>query len=82
MQHRVYYNEGAQTIRHVPVDRRGRAVRVTSATYTLVDLRESEDGTERELGSGAATVGSVNTLLTAAAGAATADPLLSHRLAG
>lgn len=76
MQHRVYYNEGAQTIRHVPVDRRGRAVRVTSATYTLVDLRESEDGTERELGSGAATVGSVNTLLTATAGAAMANPRL------
>lgn len=75
-QHRVIYNEGAQTLRHVPVDRRGRVRAVASATYTLVDLRETESASERELAAGSATVGAVNTLLTAAVGAGTADPTL------
>lgn len=73
MQHRVIYNEGAQTIRHVPVDRRGRVRRVTSATYSIVDLRHSDASPDRDIGSGAATVGAVNTLLTSAAGAGTED---------
>lgn len=76
MQHRVIYNEGAQTLRHVPVDRRGRVRPVASATYTLVDLRETEESADRELASGPATVGAVSTLLTAAAGAGVADPTL------
>lgn len=73
-QHRVIYNEGAQTLRHVPVDRRGRVVRVSSATYAIVDLRHPEDGSERAIASGSATVGAVSTALTASAGAGTADP--------
>lgn len=76
MTHRVLFAETSQTLRHVPVDRFGRVVRVTSATYTLVDLRESEDSPERELGDGAATLGSVDTLLTTTAGASEADPTL------
>lgn len=76
MTHRVIYNEGAQTLRHVPVDRRGRVAVVASATYSLVDLRERDDSDDRELASGSATVSTVNTLLTAAAGAGAADPTL------
>ncbi|MBK6920418.1 MAG: hypothetical protein IPH07_23665 [Deltaproteobacteria bacterium] len=76
MQHRVIYNEGAQTLRHVPVDRRGHVVAVGSATYTLVDLRETTTSGDRVLASGSATVGAVSTLLTTAAGAGVADPTL------
>jgi hypothetical protein len=70
----VYFNEGAQAVRHVPQDRLGRSTRVSSATFSLVDLRYGEGSDARDLASGSATVGSVDTLLTAAAGPAQADP--------
>lgn len=76
-QHRVIYAEGAQTLRHIPVDRQGRAVRVSSATYTMVDLRETEESADRAIASGNATIGSVSTLLTADAGPSALD---SHLL--
>jgi hypothetical protein len=75
-QHRVLFAQGAQALRHVPVDRRGRVRAVASATYELVDLRLSEDSDDRSIASGSATVGSVSTLLTATTGAGTADPTL------
>lgn len=70
----VYFNEGDQTIRHVPQDRLARTTRVTSATYSIVDLRYGEGADARELGSGAATIGAVDSLLTAEAGPAEDNP--------
>lgn len=74
-QHRVLFEQGAQTLRHVPVDRRGRVRVVTAPTFSLVDLRVPEDASGRELvAPGAATIAATSTLLTAAAGAGTEDP--------
>jgi hypothetical protein len=70
----VIFNEGAQSLRHVPQDRLGRTTRVASAAYTIVDLRYGEESSEREVASGSATIGSVDTVLTAAAGPAQTDP--------
>lgn len=73
----VLFNEGAQTIRHVPVDRHGRVTRVVSPSYSIVDLRRSEDDTDRTVqASTAATVDSASTTLTAAAGPSTSDARL------
>lgn len=69
---RVIFDQGAQTIRHIPVDRRGRPRRVTSATYELVDLRPP--GTD--IASGSATLGAVDTVITATAGAGEEDSTL------
>lgn len=71
--HRVYFNEGAQTIRTVPM-RNGRATKVSGAAYELHDLRYPEDSADRILDSGTATVDSVSTTISAAAGRSTADP--------
>lgn len=70
----VYFEQGDQTLRHIPIDVHGRATRVTSATYTIVDLRYGEESDGRAVGSGSATLGSVNTALSAAAGPSAADP--------
>ncbi len=70
----VLYNRGAQTLRWAPQDALG-LVRVTSATYTIVDLREPEDGSLRIVqASTAATVAATTTTTTAVAGPASAEP--------
>lgn len=70
---KVYAGQGAQTIRFIPVDKQGRPARVTSATYTIVDVDHSEDSSERTITSGAATLAAVDTTITAAAGASASD---------
>lgn len=70
---RVYAGQGAQTLRFVPVDKQGRPARVTSATYSIVDVRKSEDATDRTVATGTAVLQAVTTTLSAAAGAGTAD---------
>lgn len=70
--HTVIYGEGAQTLRHTPHDRNGRARRVTSATYRIVNLRYSKDSTDRTIvADTAATLPSVSEVLTATAGPST-----------
>lgn len=73
----IRYGQGGQTIRWVPVDEQGIPRRVTSATYSIVDLREAEDTSRRTVvASTAATASSVSTTITAAAGPSTANPRL------
>lgn len=75
MIHRLVYGGGAQTIRHIPRTSTGLAVVVGSATYSIVDLRRSTDASDRTVqASTAATLDSVNTTISAAAGPQTADP--------
>lgn len=69
----IVHGQGARTLRHVPVDRDGRARVVSSATFEIVDLRFSEDAPERAIASGSATLGAVSTTLTAAAGPGETD---------
>lgn len=66
---KIRYGRGAQTIRYIPVDRFGRPVRITSATFTIIDLDEGEGSAEQVIASGSATLGAVDTTLAAAAGA-------------
>lgn len=72
--HKVRFGQGAQTLRFVPVDKAGRPVRVTSAEYVIVDIDEPEDGSERTIASGSASLAAVNTTLSASAGAGEPDP--------
>lgn len=75
----ILYSQGAQTVRSVPVDATGSVRVLGSATYSIVDLREPEDGSRREVvASTAATVSAVSTTITAAAGPSSAN---SRRLA-
>lgn len=64
----VLHGHGAITLRHIPVDHDGRARIVDSATFEIVDPGYGEGSAERPVDAGAATIGSVNTLLSAAAG--------------
>lgn len=75
---RVLYGKGAQTLRLVPIDQQGRPRVCTAATYALVDLRLSETSDDREVVAAgtAATVDSVSTTTTAAAGYGAANPRL------
>lgn len=73
----IYYARGAQTVRVVPVDRAGSPRVVSSATYSIVDLREAEGTTNRDVvSSTAATASSVSTTISADAGPTTANPRL------
>lgn len=72
MSHRLTYDQGAQAVRTVPMSG-GRAVVVASADFAVVDLRYSADDAGHELEAGSATVDSVSTTLSAAAGKGTAD---------
>lgn len=73
--HRLIYGGGAQTILHTPRTSTGLAVVVGSATYSIVDLRRSRDAADRVIqASTAATLDTVNTTISAAAGPQTADP--------
>src|SRR5688572_8062650 len=56
------------------MDQYGRAARVASATYAIVDTRYDADDSSHEVVTGAAAVDSVNTTLAAAAGKSSADP--------
>lgn len=69
MTHRILLGQGDQTIRYVPIDALGRPTRVSSATYTIVDLTEGTTSANRTVvASTAATVDGVSTTLSAAAG--------------
>jgi hypothetical protein len=71
----ILYAQGAQTIRAVPIDALGLPRVVTSATYRIVDLREGEDTSSRDVvASTAATVSTVSTTTAAAAGPSAANP--------
>lgn len=71
----IIYQQGAQTIRHAPVDRMGVPRVVSSATYTILDLRDAEGGTDHEVvASTPAVIPSGSFSLTAAAGPNAADP--------
>lgn len=68
--HRVYFGEGSQTIRTVPLRGASRPYLVGSGTYEIHDLRYPEDSDSRILASGNVIVDSVSTTLSAAAGRA------------
>ena len=77
MRHYITHDGGGQTLYHLPMDYMAKASRVTSATYTIVDLREPEDGAAREVQTSAsATVDSASLTLAAAAGPTQANPRL------
>lgn len=71
---KVQYGQGAQTLRLTPIDAAGRPARVTSASYSIVDVRELETSSDRVIASGSATLSAVDTTLSAAGGAGTANP--------
>lgn len=71
----ILYGQGAQTIRWVPTDANGYPRVVSSATYRIDDLREAEDTVNRAVAaSTAATMPTVATTISAAAGPSTANP--------
>jgi hypothetical protein len=72
--HRIYFSKGAQALVTIP-HRRGAPVRVTAATYEIVNTRHAVDSTEHVVVAAgtAATVDSFSTTLTAAAGRNAAD---------
>lgn len=65
---RVIFGQGDQTIRFVPVDRNGRPTRVTSATYSIVDIDRAQDDARRVIATGAAVLAAVSTTTSAACG--------------
>lgn len=71
----IRYAQGAQTVRLVPIDAQGMPRVVSSATYQIDDLREAELTDRRAVvASTAATLSTVATTITAAAGPSTANP--------
>ena len=72
--HRVYFGKGAQTLITIP-HRAGSPVRVTSATYEIIDTRYGVDSDEHVVVAAgtAATVDATSTTLTARAGRGAAD---------
>jgi hypothetical protein len=75
MTHEVLYNRGAQTLRWAPQDELAAVRSVSGATYSIVDLREPEDGSRRTVvASTAATVAGTSTTTTAEAGPSSAEP--------
>lgn len=74
-EHKLNYNEGAQTIFTVASTELGFAVRPTSATFQLVDKRYSDtDGNYTLVAPTAATVDALSTTTTAACGRSTDSP--------
>ena len=69
----IPHGQGAFTLRHIPIDHTGRPRIVSSATFAIDDLRYSEDSPDRAIDSGAATIGTVNTAITVAAGPLASD---------
>lgn len=75
--HRIVYGQGAETLYHVSRDRHGRPTVVGSATYVILDMREGETSSQREVvASTAATLDSGSATTSAAAGRSTADATL------
>ncbi len=71
----ILFGRGDQTIRFVPVDPTGTPRRVTTATLSIVDLRDPIGSSSHEvLASTAAVASAVAATLTAASGPSTADP--------
>jgi len=71
----VQYQQGAQVLRWAPVDSQGHTRRVTGATYTIVDLRESEGANARVVqASTPAVLDGTTWTLTAAAGPLQVNP--------
>lgn len=85
MTHEVLLGESA-TLRHLPMDSQARPVRITSATYGIVDLRKAIDDADRELVAPgtAAVLGSEATTLASSAGPSSgyAQRLLVASVAG
>ena len=75
--HRVLHDGGNQTIKTVPYSDQEEPTVVTSATYTIIDLRRGENDSERTIvASTAATVDPISTTTTAAAGTGAANKRL------
>ena len=73
--HRVIHNEGAQTVRHVPLDKHARPTRVTGATYEIFRFSEDSDSSDRTLvAQTPAVMESVNQVLQCDAGPSQANP--------
>lgn len=75
--HVLIYNKGAQNVYHIPRDAYGRPTLATTPTYSIVDLRESEDDASNYFivaAGTAASVDSVNQTIAAAAGPLQNDP--------
>lgn len=66
--HRLIFGNGAQVVRSVMTDARRRPVRVSACDFEVCDLRVSAGSTGHVLASGAATLDTVSTTLSAAAG--------------
>jgi hypothetical protein len=70
----ILHGQGAQLVRHIPHDSRKRPRVVSSASVLIEDMTFGETSAERVvLASTAATIGSVNTTTTAAAGPGETD---------
>lgn len=75
MRHYVTFDQGAQTLYHVPADLHVRPARLASATYEIVNLTDHEDSPDRVVqASGAATVDSTSVVTTAASGSDQVNP--------
>jgi hypothetical protein len=75
--HRVIHGRGTQSIVSVAINEQNDPTQPSAATYSIVDLREPDDGASREIvASTAATVNSVSTTTTAAAGPSQSDERL------
>jgi hypothetical protein len=74
-EHKLQFNQGAQTIRTVAVSELGFAVRPTAATLQLVDLRYADDNESYSVSAAAAaTIDAVSTTTTAACGRSSSAP--------
>ncbi len=72
--HRIVHDGGAQAVRVIAVNDQGDPTIPSSAAYTVIDLREPEDSTTREVqASTAATIDSLSTTTTGTAGPVASD---------
>lgn len=74
MIHRLTFSGGAQSVRTVVLRDDGRPIAPASATFAVVDLRHDADDASHEVETGNATVDSVATTISAAAGRSTTNP--------
>ena len=71
--HKIIYNGGNQNIYVVPINKSGKATSVSTATYSLIDLRLNEDDGTRIIVSGNATIDSTSTTTTQICGMGTVN---------
>jgi len=71
--HIILYQGGDQTIKTIPLDLHFRPTVVSSATYTIEDLRKDKDASDRVIASGTPTQGSTSLTLASGAGPSQAD---------